>query len=153
MAVDTTAGTKISIGPANSVANDQAAYEALSYTLIGEVENMSEFGDATREVTFTALSDRRVRKFKGSRDAGTLQLTMGNDESDSGQAALVTAETSDDEYAFKVEGPDDSGTTPTIYYFRAKVMSARIVPGDVETIFRLRSDLGINSAIVEVAAT
>ena len=153
MAVDTMAGAKISVGPANSVANDQAAYEALAYTLIGEVESISEFGDASREVTFTSLSDRRVRKFKGSRDAGTVQITMGNDESDSGQSDLVTAEASDDEYAFKVEGPDDSGTTPTIYYFRAKVMSARKVPGDVEAIFRTRSDLGINSAIVEVAAT
>ena len=153
MAVDTTAGTKISIGPANSVANDQAAYEALSYVEIGEVENVGEFGDASREVTFTALSDRRVRKFKGSRDAGTVPLTIGNDHTNTGQTNLAAAETTDDDYAFKVEGPDDSGTTPTIYYFRAKVMSFRFQAGDVETIFRARADLGINSQIVQVAAT
>lgn len=153
MAVDTTAGTKISIGPADSTADDATAYGLLSYVEIGEVENMGEFGDASREVTFTALSDRRVRKFKGSRDAGTLSLTIGNDHTNTGQTNLAAAEQTDNEYAFKVEGPDDSGTTPTIYYFRAKVMSFRFVPGDTETIFRTRSDIGINSQIVQVAAT
>ena len=153
MGIETTAGAKVHIGPANGVAKDQAAYEALSYVEVGTVENIGEFGDASREVTFTDLSTRRVQKLKGSRDAGTLQLTFGNDFTNAGQTALKAAEKSDSDYAIKIEASDDGGTTPTTFYFRAKVMSFRFVPNDADSVWRLRTDLGINSEIVEVAAT
>jgi hypothetical protein len=155
MAVDTAAGSKFYIGPVNSTAADSTAYEALSYTLVGEVESIGEFGDQYNPVTFTALDDRRVRKFKGSADAGTISLTIGHDSADTGQTNLDTALASDSDYAFKVT-LDDAGTgspsSPTTYYFRGKVMSTRVNPGDAENIVRVSAEVAINSAIVKVDA-
>lgn len=155
MAVDTAAGTKFYIGPVNSVAAGQSAYEALSYTEVGEVESVSEFGDQYNAVTFTALGDRRVRKFKGSADAGTISLTIGHDSADTGQGNLDTALASDSDYAFKVT-LDDAGTgspsSPTTFFFRGKVMSTRTNPGDAENIVRISAEIAINSPIVKVDA-
>lgn len=155
MAVDTAAGSKIYIGPANAVADDQAEFEALSYTVIEEVENIGVFGDSVNEVTFTALNDRRVRKFKGSYNAGNMEITMGRSAAAAGQAALVAALLVDGDYAFKVE-LDDAGTgspsNPTTFYFRGKVMSYQTTPGNAESIVMANSVIAINSEIVEVAA-
>lgn len=155
MAVDTAAGTKFYVGPVNSSANGQSAYEALSYVEVGEVESISEFGDSFNEVTFTALSDRRVRKFKGSKNAGNITVAIGHDSADTGQTNLDTALGSDSDYAFKIE-LDDAGTgspsSPTTFFFRGKVMSVRTNPGDAENIVRLTAEIAINSDIVKIDA-
>jgi hypothetical protein len=155
MAVDTAAGSKFYIGPQDSTADNQSAYEALSYVQVGEVENLGEFGDQFNEVTFTALGDRRVRKIKGSKNAGNLQVTIGHDSADSGQSDLEAALASDEDYAFKVE-LDDAGTgspsSPTTYYFRGKVMSTAVTPGDAESIVKINAVIGINSDLVTIAA-
>ena len=155
MAVDTAAGSKISIGPVNASAATPTDYQALSYVEVGEVENIGEFGDSFNEVNFTALSDRRVRKFKGSRNAGNIQLTIGHDSANTGQTNLNAALETDFDYAFRVELDDagsGTGAAPTTFYFRAKVMAAPITPGDTETIVRINATLGINSDILKIDA-
>jgi hypothetical protein len=155
MAVQTAAGCKIFIGPANTTADSQSDYESLSYTLIGEVENIGEFGDTFNEITFTPISDRRVRKFKGSKNAGTLPLVLGRDVTDAGQAAMKAARDSDSEYAFMVQQNDvvsGSPSNPTTFWFRALVMGFTIDIGDAESIIRANGSLGINSDVVEIAA-
>jgi len=155
MGVDTAAGSNFYIGPANEVAATQSAYEALSYVEVGEVTNISEFGDEANIVSHTALSDRRVRKFKGSYDAGVITLDIGHDSADTGQVNLDTALASDSDYAFKVTA-DDAGTgspsSPSTYYFRGKVTSVRTTIGNAENIVMLRATIAINSPIIEVAA-
>lgn len=157
MSVQSASGCKFYIGPSNSVATTEAAYDALSYTEVGEIENIGEFGDAIKQIDFTALADARVRKFKGSKDAGTITIDFGLDPDDTGQAALETArdETSAalEEYAFKVELNDSPGTNPTTYYFRGLVLEAgKVNIGTVDNIIRSRAMVAINSAIVEKAA-
>lgn len=155
MGVQTAAGSSFSIGPQNTSAADQSAYEALTYSLVGEVESISDFGDAYNSVTFTSLNDRRVRKIKGSADAGTITITIGHDSADTGQSDLETALASDEDYAFKVQLDDEGTGSPsndTTFYFRGKVMSARTNPGDAENIVRVTAEVAINSAIVKVAA-
>lgn len=155
MAVDTAAGSKISIGPANSTAASQTDYEALPFTEVGEVENIGEFGDTFNEVNFTALADRRVRKFKGSRNAGNIQLTIGHDSANTGQTDLNAALESDSDFAFRVELDDagsGTGAAPTTFFFRAKVMAAPITVGDTESIVRINATLGINSDILKIDA-
>lgn len=155
MAVQTAAGSKIFIGPANTTADSQADYEALAYTLVGEVENIGEFGDTFNEITFTSISDRRVRKFKGSKNAGTLSLVVGRDLTDAGQSAMKTARDSDSEYAVMVQQNDvvsGSPSNPTTYFFRALVMGFTVDIGEVESIIRANASLGINSDVIEVSA-
>jgi hypothetical protein len=152
MAVDTSAGSKFSIGPANDVANDQAAYELLSFTEVGEVESIGSFGDTYSEITFTALSNRRVRKFKGSKNAGTIELTLGFDGADTGQTAIKAALDADDDYACSVE-LNDGATTNTFFYFRGKIMSYVVGDANTENVSMATVSIGINSDIIEVAAT
>lgn len=156
MTVPTSSGARLFIGPANDSASVLGDYTALSWTLVGEVEDLGEFGDAWNSATFAALADSRVRKFKTTRNAGTMEMVLGFDASDSGQTALVAALDSKRDYAFKIDlddEPVDSPANPTTWYFRAKVMSNRRRVGNSETgAVRRAVTLEINSAVIEVAA-
>lgn len=156
MAVQTAAGSKIYIGT-TTPASTQEDYEEDSFTEIGEVESIGEFGDQANEITFTSLNDRRVRKFKGSFNAGTIQMVVGRDPSNAGQADIVEAMASDEDFNFKVTLNDapDSGANPapTTFYFRGKVMSYTANIGDAENVVRSSIAIGINSEILEIPAT
>jgi hypothetical protein len=154
MTINTAAESTIAIGTTVAAAN-QAQFEADTYIEIGEVEDLGEFGDEAEEVTFTALADRRTRKLKGSFNAGTITCVAGSDLSDAGQQALVDAFATDFDYNFRVTLNDTltvSGT-PTVLYFRGKVMSKRLNVGTVNNVVRRSFPVGINSEIIEVAAT
>lgn len=148
MAINTAAGSRIFIGPVTT-ADDVTAYAALPWDEIGEVEDLGEFGDQSNSVTFTALANARVRKMKGTKDAGDLTLTVGFDAGDAGQLALIAAEadSSPDDYGIKVQ-LNDSATTPTVAYFRGKVMSYRLQPGNADNVVRASVSIGINSAVI-----
>lgn len=159
MAVNSTLGIKFYIGT-TTAASTQGEYESDSYSEVGEVEDMGEFGDAYNPVTFTALGDGRVRKFKGTADAGTISLTIGMDVADTGQDALTAAlsDTGSDDYNFKVEFTDGDTSVspvgdPTTVYFSGKVMSRRYQSGSADNIVRVTVDVAINTDIVEVEAS
>lgn len=155
MTVRTAAGSRLYIGPANETADSEGDYSGLSYVEIGEVEDAGTIGDTANTTTFTSLSDRRVRKLKTTYDAGTQTITVGFDSGDAGMAALVAAFSSDSDYAFKMtlnDGSEGSPSSPTILYYRAKVVSKPYNIGNVENVVRRTFDLAINSEVIEVAA-
>lgn len=165
MAVNTAAGSTFSIGPqatyASTVDWDDPeqdiidAFEALVWTEVGEVEDLGEFGDEASEITFTALANRRVRKFKGTFDAGTVTVQAGSDPEDAGQLAMIEAFASDLDFPFRITLNDQltlSGE-PTTLYFGGKVMSKRRNVGNVENVVRQNFPVGINTEIIEVPAT
>jgi triacylglycerol esterase/lipase EstA (alpha/beta hydrolase family) len=154
MTVNTAAQSRVYIGTTGQ-ANDVSDYEADSYTEVGEVEDLGEFGDTAEEVTFTALADRRTRKFKGSFNAGTMTIVCGSDPEDVGQDALLAAFTSDFDYNFKVTLNDQItvGGTPSTLFFSGKVMSKSRNVGQVNNVVRQTFMVGINTEILEVTAT
>lgn len=154
MTVNTAGGSRFFIGTTGD-AESLLDYEADSYIEVGEVEDMGQLGDESAEITFTALSDARVRKFKGARDAGTMAIVCGSDTSDAGQDAMVTAEASSFDYNFKVMLNDQVtiGGTPTVQYFSGKVMSKRRNIGNVGNVVRYNFNVGVNTVILEVPAT
>lgn len=152
MAIDTLAGSKFFIGPANNDANDATAYGLLTFEEVGEVETWGNFGRTYNSVTFNAMGDRRTRKMKGTYNEGDPTFTVAFDGADAGQAAVEAALDSDDDYAIKLE-LSDGATTNTIFYFRAKIMGAAFNLGNSEAVIRRDIQLGINSDIVRVAAT
>lgn len=147
MAIQTAAGATLYIGPANDDATDIADYEALSYTKVGEVEDLGEFGDTAGTTTFTALDDRRVRKVKTTFDAGTMQLTIGRDPDDDGQIAMKAALKADANYAFQVELSDGSS-----FYFRGMVTAFTVQVGNAENVVRASATIEVNSEVLEAAA-
>lgn len=152
MAIASTTGARVYIGPVNSTAADESDYSSLSYTLIGEVESIGEFGDQASTINFTALEDARVRKRKGVRDAGDLSIVVANDPRNAGQLAMVAAEATEFTYAFKIVLADapDANDTDSTFYFRGLVSSARLNVGAANEIITRTFNVLIDSAIVEV---
>ena len=78
------------------------------------MESLGTFGDTAEEINFTSIGEERVRKVKGARNSGTLELVMGIDYADAGQIALLAAEKEIHSYAFKVVFNDaPEGGTPS----------------------------------------
>lgn len=157
MAVQTAAGSKIYISSDASTADSQTDFEGLTWTEIGEVVSIGDFGSEFQEITHTSISDRLVRKFKGAEDPGTIQVELGRDVSDIGQAMLKTALGNDYDYGVKIELNDQPATgtapAPTTFYLNAKVMSYRTQIGSVDSIVSATTSLGISSRPIEVVAT
>lgn len=155
MSVQTTANCTFSLGTTTE-ATDLTSYEGDTYQLVGEIEELGEFGDQINGVNFTSLNDGRVRKYKGSRDAGDMTLTIGFDASDAGQAALKAAldDTSQDNYNCKVALNDalTQGGEPTTFYFSGKIMSRRIQTGSADDIVRASVTIGISTGVLEKVA-
>ncbi len=154
MSINTAAGSRFFIGT-KAAADSLADFKADTYIEVGEVEDLGEFGDQSNPVTFTALSNSRTRKFKGTKDAGDLALVLGFDKGDVGQQALIAAEADSGalDYNFKIVLNDgDASATPAIpdttVYFKAKVMSNRIQAGQADNVVRANASIAINSAVL-----
>lgn len=161
MTVNSAAGSNFAIAPQTDIdfTADEAAiiaeYAALTWTQVEEVEDLGEFGDEASEITFTALANRRVRKLKGTFNAGTITVQAGSDPADPGQLAMIAAFASDLDFPFRVVLADQKtlAGTGTTLYFSGKVMSKRRNVGDAENVIRQSYPVGINTQIYEVPAT
>lgn len=152
MAIASSTGAKIYIGPANSTADDHTTYVALTpYTEVKEVESIGEFGDQASTITFTSLGDARTRKRKGVRDAGDLNVVAANDPLDAGQKLMIAAQATDFSYAFEVLLADgaDANDTDSTFYFRALVSSARLNVGAANNIIKRNFAVLIDSQVIE----
>ena len=154
--LNTAAGCLFSIG-SKSGATTEALHKADTYVEVGEIEDLGEFGDTFSSVTFTSLRDGRVRKYKGTADAGDLTLTVGLDNGDLGQAKLKIAhkDRSKGDYNIKITLNDGDPTaspvvTPTTFYMRGKVMNNTVAPGAADNVVRRNVTIGINSDILEI---
>lgn len=105
MGVATAAGARLYIGTTASNGSTD------SYTEVGEVIGLGEFGRSYNEITYSPINSRGIQKFKGSYNDGSLPVTLGRDINDAGQAALRTALDVDADYNFKVVANDDVPVT------------------------------------------
>lgn len=154
------AGCKIYIG---SVLADKAAdftasdFSAVTWTAIDGWEQMGSIGDTAQTITTSLINRNRDVKQKGTRNAGQMQNVFSVMAADAGQIALIAAEKTSNNYAFKVELNDkpSSGTAPASSQrlFIGLVTSAQEAGGEANTIQKLNSTIEINSNIVPVAAT
>ncbi|EKT4504149.1 MULTISPECIES: phage tail tube protein [Pseudomonas] len=156
MPVTTAAGTRIYIGPrlTADLPKDLAAAKTLlvgiTYTQIGEVENIGDYGDEVGDVTFAALADSRTRHLKGLADAGSVDLSIGLLDDDAGQIALQAAQKDRSRFDYPIKVEYESGY---VDYFAAKVMSSRKQVGGAEDVLKRAVTIGINSEIIEVEPT
>lgn len=153
----TSAGAKVYVSAAAPATEDQAGYEALSWTEVGDVTDIPQFGTVYAEVTHKPVGDRKTYKFKGSYDEGAIALVMAkgtaDGASDGGQDILETFLSSDDDLSMKIEMNDNpSGTSNTIRYFRAKVLGLPETVGGADAIVTINASISISGGIVKVAA-
>lgn len=156
--LNTAAGCRFSLG-GKTGADTEADYKKDTYVEVGEIEDLGEFGDTFSSVTFTSLKDGRVRKYKGTADAGDLTLTVGLDNGDVGQKAIKVAhkDRTKGDYNIKITLNDgDPSATPavlaTTFYMRGKVMNNTVAPGAADNVVRRNITIGINSDIIEINA-
>lgn len=170
MAVSKTAGSRFFIGPDvnpdilhvfERTDDDAAAiayFEAIAdgdWTEVEEIESFGDLGDTSEVATFAAVKDRRIRKFKTTRDAGTMTIVCGRDPQDDGQDAMDAAERTDLTYTFKMEYADarSADHTNSVEYFGGVVLSRPTNIGGVQDITKRTYNVGVNSMIWEVATT
>ena len=152
MTVATSAGTVLKISAGTPGTFNVAGYEALTWTTVGEVTDLGEFGREYALVTHNPVGSRGTRKYKGSFNQGTMTLQVGLDTDDAGQVIAKAASLSDNDYSFKVTTQNGDK-----YYFQAKVMSWKVAIGSVDSITTATCvlELTTNSAgvgVVEVLA-
>lgn len=149
MSVRTSAGTKLYVSENLPAGQNLAAYEAVAGFLeVGEITDLGEYGAEYSLVTHTSLGQRRVGKFKGSFNNGYLQLQLGRDMANTGQAKLFQALHDDDSYTFKVQLQDG-----TLNFFTGKVMSFKTAVGSVDQITGATCTVEIDSDVFEKAPT
>jgi hypothetical protein len=156
MAVVTSARTKLyTAATAYTTATDTVVeWDALTWVEVGEVISYSEFGASYDEITHQPISDGLTYKFKGTRNDGSMQLSLGRAPTDAGQALLVTALDSYDSYPFKVALNDDPGGTgskPTRFFLAGRVMSYTVNPGSTNSVVTASCTIGINGVVLEGA--
>lgn len=160
MAIHKTAGARFYIGPvvnpdtiqALSDSAALAAFEAIvegDWDEVEEIESFGDLGDNSEVATFASVADRRVRKLKTTRDAGTMAVVCGKDELDVGQIAMVAAEKTDYNYNFKLVYNDarDENHSPTTDYFGGMVLSRPTNLGGVQDITKRTFNIAVNTAV------
>lgn len=152
-----TAGAKLYIGQSlaskttNFVVSD---FDGQSWVEVGFIETIGSFGDEASTITFDAVGQGRTYKLKGNRNAGDLQVVCAINYGDQGQATLRGAETTPNNYAFRVRFNDmpAGGSTPSMRYFIGLVMTAREQLDGANNVMKLNVTIGINSNIVRTNA-
>lgn len=162
MAIHANAGSRLFISPTPVVPdtinamNDGDAisfFEAImDWKEVEEVEDLGTIGDTSEAITFTALGNKRVRKLKGPKDAGTQSVVVGRDPLDDGQEAMIDAEGTDFNYAFKIVLNDNRSAnhSKSVMYYAGMVMSKASNLGNVSNVVRRNFDIGINTGVYEV---
>ena len=129
MTVRTSAGTTLKVSASAPATFDVAGYSALTYTTVGEITDLGEFGREYTLVTHNPVGTRGTQKFKGSFNEGTMTLSLGLDTDDAGQILMKAALLADTPYSFVVTTQNGDK-----YYFRAMVMSFKVGVGSVDSI-------------------
>lgn len=148
MGSTTAAGTGIAISADAPATEDDAGYEALTYTEIGSVEQLGPIGATTEKVEFQPLKGPK-QKHKGPTDYGSLQPSLAHDPEDAGQELLRTAADPDDNTLYSIRVTYPSGDKR---YFRARVFGYPENVGNAGSIIMANPTVEINTKIVKVAA-
>ncbi|MBY9062300.1 phage tail protein [Sphingomonas yunnanensis] len=148
MASTTAAGTGLAISAGTPAGQTEAAYKALTYTEVGNVESLGGFGAATEVVSFQPLKGAQ-QKYKGPTNYGTLNPTIALDDADAGQQLLATASAPDNNalYAVRVTKPDGSTR-----YFQVRVFGMPETIGAANTMITAQPVLEINTPVIKGAA-
>ena len=142
MTVGTNAGTTLGVSATLPGSHDFAGFDALSFTTVGEITDLGEFGREYALITHNPVDTRATQKFKGSYNEGAMNLSLGLDTDDAGQIIMKAASASDNDYAFKVT----IGSSLDEYFFLGKVMSWKVGPGGVDNLVGATCSIELTSS-------
>jgi len=108
---------------------DQAAYEALTWILVGGTTTVPDIGPTENIISIDCL-EGVAQKAKGNSDAGDPEFPYKRDVTDPGQIKLVEAAQTEDCWGLRVEyGDERVGFTRSNAYTRGVVTRPRIIGG------------------------
>jgi len=139
-------GTQVYVSAAEPATYNSAGFGALSWTEVGEVESLGEYGGSAQISQFIPLATGTVKKRKGSLDYGTASMVIGK-TTDSGLAAMKSGfdgANKDVIHSFKIVESDGS-----IGYFTAVIASYVYSLGDANTITRINCNVDLTNKVVE----
>lgn len=115
-----------------------AAFVALTYTEIGSVGNLGDYGVSPNMVTYNTLGTQIATKAKGVEDAGELSIEVARIYDDAGQVAVRAAAATKSNYAFKVEYGDKPtpAMTNSIMYAVGPVSGPQLLGGSTDDFIR-----------------
>ena len=151
------AGARFYIGDATATQTDDfeaSDFSAVTWQEVDGWETAGAKGDTAEVITTQLINRGRDVKQKGTRNAGSMQNMFASIPGDAGQAAMLAAEQSTNNFAFRVVYDDipSGGSTGTTHYFVGLVMSWSDQGGGANTTRMREATVEINSNIVEVAA-
>ena len=133
----TAKGTKVSIG-------DKIISLSPTYTEIGMIESIGEFGPEANTGSFTPIGTGLAGKYMGTTDNGEVQLTIAKTTTDTGLTELISAQKSDDPLAYKIELSDG-----TAYTFNGLCRSCRVNVGSGDDAVKITATIAITGTITE----
>ncbi|MEH3121068.1 MAG: hypothetical protein PGN16_03665 [Sphingomonas phyllosphaerae] len=144
----TAAGTGLAISAGVPATQSAGGYSALSYTEVGNVEQLGGFGPTTEVTSFQPLKGAQ-QKHKGPTNFGALNPTIALDDADAGQALLAAAAAPDNRglYAVRVTKPDGS-----LRYFQVRVFGMPETIGAANSMITAAPVLEINTPVIKVPA-
>lgn len=129
MPVRSSAGSTLSMSAGIPATFNVAGYTALTWTAVGEITDLGEFGREFNLITHNPLGSRGTVKLKGSFNEGSISVSLALDTDDAGQILAKAAALSDNDYSVKIitQNGDD-------YYMQVKVMSFKVQVGSVDSV-------------------
>ena len=145
MAVQESSGASLAIATSLPATYNQAGYEALSWTVIGEVTGVPMVGESNAVVTHSPLDTIDVEKFPGSRNFGSAVIPMALDDADAGQTAAEGQLRNN--VSFRIAFPDGEE-----HYFTALVTSFQSGAPGPDSICAAQMGLDLTKGLTKVAA-
>lgn len=125
-------GTELHIALGEPTTYDDAGFGALSYTEVGEVGSIPEFGGQAQVAEFIPIKTGIVDKRRGSINYGSSNIALANDFTDVGQAALQSG--FDGANAGKIHSVKIVNSEIGTVYFTCVITSFRMNFNDANSI-------------------
>lgn len=139
-------GTQVYVSAAVPATYDSAGFGALSWTEVGEVESLGEYGGSAQISQFVPLATGTVKKRKGSLDYGTSSMVIGK-TTDAGLAIMKSGFDGANKHlihSFRIVESDGS-----IGYYTAVIGSYVYSMGDANTVTRINTNVELTGNVVE----
>ena len=144
-------GTIVSVSATAPATYDATGFAALTWAAGGELADLPAFGAEAALATHTPLQTGIVAKRRGSRNSGSVTLTMALSETDAGQVILQT-KGSAAAGASALVSVKVALVNGDIQYFTAQVMSFKTNVGNADAITMAEVTLEIDNSVVKVSS-
>lgn len=150
MAKQVNTGVQFAVSAALPATYDAAGYAALTYTDVGEVLSIGEFGGSADEVQSQPLATGVTEFFRGFIQYGNPSLGLERDSTDAGQAILkdhFDGAQKGAAFSAKVTLPDGE-----VVYLDVRAFSYNVNVGSANSMIGSTANLRVNRVPIYVAA-